>query len=117
MEVRILSRSWKEFRVNNTKEVIVINVISSMLYLVIVAVSAKISSTVLGINSSFMFQNESLILNMLIVFFCGLILVFYTTILPFFMNINIHRTVVITSFTRYTSRIFSSYSKYLDFVE
>lgn len=76
-------RGWNEFGDYTLREIVKINIISSLLYVVLISFSIKLTSYILRINS-----DENIELYALIIFFSGLVLVLYALVLPFFLKVS-----------------------------
>lgn len=76
-------KGWNDFGEYTFREVVKINIISSLLYLGILIFCIKLTSYILGID-----KNENIKLYSLIIFFSGLLLGLYVVILPFFLKVS-----------------------------
>ncbi len=74
---------WNEFGDYTLREIVKINIISSLLYVVLISFSIRLTSYILRIN-----RNENIKLYALIIFFSGLVLVLYALALPFFLKVS-----------------------------
>lgn len=78
-------KGWNEFKNYSYKEVVKINIISSIIYFIILKIS--IISSLLILNDSRR-DKYNLTLFSLAILLSGLIVVLYTTLMPLFININ-----------------------------
>lgn len=80
-------KSWHKFKDYTLKEIIKINIISTSIYIVILLATVMLGAIILdGENSREVTSNITFLA--LIIFFSGLILIIYTTLLPLFLSVS-----------------------------